>query len=111
MKKDDYIEVLWARICDLRQLLHNYAEEHDRGESMGTEKVRKCDCIFCQKVRQADQWRVADEAVGGRVGSEVIAGKETPQQQSKGYSSHIRAGSSCPPLRSSSEYTRFTPVF
>ena len=26
MKKDDYIEILWARICDLRQLLNNYAE-------------------------------------------------------------------------------------
>jgi hypothetical protein len=57
VKKDKELEICWARIADLRQLLHDYAKEHD-GLSSGTGKVVQCDCINCQKVRQADHWRL-----------------------------------------------------
>jgi len=51
------LEVCWARIAELRQVLHDYAAEHDRGLSSGTGKRIQCDCSQCEKVREADQWR------------------------------------------------------
>jgi hypothetical protein len=51
------LEVCWARITELRQLLHNFTKEHDRAESSGTGKVIQCDCIQCQKVRLADEYK------------------------------------------------------
>lgn len=67
IQRNEELETLWARICDLRQLLHDYAKEHDRGLSSGTGKIVQCDCAMCAKVRQADKWKRDAGCAEGRI--------------------------------------------